>query len=87
MFARKNGILQYTNVLLLNNLTAQDYDKDLTLRAYIKLKDASGNIITLYGGTVTRSIYYVATQNADTYKPGTTGYKFVRKIINAVENP
>ena len=85
VFARKNGILQYTNVLLLNNLTAQDYDKDLTLRAYIKLKDASGNIITLYGGTVTRSIYYVATQNADTYKPGTTGYKFVHKIIDAVE--
>ena len=87
VFARKNGTIQYTNVLLLNNLTAQDYDKDLTLRAYIKLKDASGNTVTLYGGTVTRSIYYVAKQNADTYKPGTTGYKFVHKIIDAVENP
>ena len=88
VFARKNGIIQYTNVLLLENLTADDYDKDLTLRAYIKLRDtATGETVTLYGGTVTRSIYYVATQNADTYKPGTTGYKFVRKIIDAVENP
>ena len=43
--------------------------------------------MTLYGGTVTRSIYYVAKQNTDTYKPGTPGYKFVHKIINAVENP
>jgi hypothetical protein len=43
--------------------------------------------VTLYGGTVTRSIYYVAKQNADTYKSGTAGYKFVHKIIDAVENP
>ena len=85
VFARKNGVTQYTNVLLLENLTEADYDKPLTLRAYIKLKDADGNTVTLYGGTVTRSIYYVAAQNADTYKPGTTGYKFVHKIIDAVE--
>ena len=87
VFARKNGVMQYTNVLLLENLTAADYDKNLTLRAYIKLKDADGNTVTLYGGTVTRSIYYVATQNEGEYKPGTTGYKFVHKIIDAVENP
>ena len=29
----------------------------------------------------------MATQNADTYKSGTAGYKFVHKIIDAVENP
>ena len=88
VFARKNGIIQYTNVLVLENLTEADYDKDLTLRAYIRLRNTeTGKTVTLYGGTVTRSIYYVATQNADTYKPGTAGYKFVHKIINAVENP
>ena len=88
VFARKNGIIQYTNVLVLENLTEADYDKDLTLRAYIRLRNTeTGETVTLYGGTVTRSIYYVATQNADTYKSGTAGYKFVRKIINAVENP
>ena len=86
VFARKNGVLQYTNVLLLGNLTEADYDKDLTLRAYITLRNsATGETVTLYGGTVTRSIYYVAAQNADTYKPGTTGYKFVHQIIDAVE--
>ena len=88
VFARKNGIIQYTNVLVLENLTEADYDKDLTLRAYIRLRNTeTGETVTLYGGTVTRSIYYVAQQNADTYKPGTAGYKFVYKIINAVENP
>ena len=88
VFARKNGIIQYTNVLVLENLTEADYDKDLTLRAYIRLRNTeTGETVTLYGGTVTRSIYYVAKQNADTYKPGTAGYKFVRKIIDAVKNP
>ena len=88
VFARKNGIIQYTNVLVLENLTEADYNKDLTLRAYIRLRNTeTGEIVTLYGGTVTRSIYYVAKQNDDTYKPGTAGYKFVHKIINAVENP
>ena len=88
VFARKNGIIQYTNVLVLENLTEADYDKDLTLRAYIRLRNTeTGETVTLYGGTVTRSIYYVAQQNADTYKPGTAGYKFVHKIIGAVENP
>ena len=88
VFARKNGIIQYTNVLVLENLTEADYNKDLTLRAYIRLRNTeTGETVTLYGGTVTRSIYYVAKQNADTYKPGTAGYKFVHKIINAVENP
>ncbi len=87
VFARKNGIIQYTNVLVLENLTEADYDKDLTLRAYIQLRNTeTGETVTLYGGTVTRSIYYVAEQNTDTYKPGTPGHKFVHKIINAVEN-
>ena len=87
VFARKNGIIQYTNVLVLENLTEADYDKDLTLRAYIRLRNTeTGETVTLYGGTVTRSIYYVAKQNADTYKPGTAGHKFVHKIIDAVEN-
>ena len=88
VFARKNGIIQYTNVLVLENLTEGDYGKDLTLRAYIRLRNTeTGETVTLYGGTVTRSIYYVAKQNADTYKSGTAGYKFVHKIIEAVENP
>ena len=88
VFARKNGFIQYTNVLVLENLTEADYDKDLTLRAYIQLRNTeTGETVTLYGGTVTRSIYYVAKQNADTYKPGTAGHKFVHKIIDAVENP
>ena len=54
------------------------------MRPYITLKDAQGQTVTLYGGTVARSIGYIAWQNRDTYKPGTAGYKYVWNIIHAV---
>ena len=86
IFSRANGMIQYTNVLV--GFSLEDCAKDLILRPYIKLKDmTTGETVTLYGGSVCRSIGYIAKQNADTYKPGTAGYKFVHKIINAVENP
>ena len=44
----------------------------------------TGIVETNYGGSVCRSIGYVAKQNENTYKPGSSGYKYVHKIINAV---
>ena len=83
IFSRANGMIQYTNVLV--GFSLEDCAKDLILRPYIKLKDmTTGEIVTLYGGSVTRSIGYVAWQNRDTYKPGSSGYKYVHKIIDAV---
>ena len=83
IFSRANGMIQYTNVLV--GFSLEDCAKDLILRPYIKLKDmTTGEIVTLYGGSVCRSIGYVAKQNADTYKPGSSGYKYVHKIIDAV---
>ena len=83
IFSRANGMIQYTNVLV--GFSLEDCAKDLILRPYIKLKDmTTGEIVTLYGGCVSRSIGYVAKQNADTYKPGSSGYKYVHKIIAAV---
>ena len=46
---------------------------------------ATGETVTLYGGSVTRSIGYVAWQNRDTYKQGTASYKYVWNIINSVD--
>ena len=83
IFSRANGMIQYTNVLV--GFSLEDCAKDLILRPYIKLKDmTTGETVTLYGGCVSRSIGYVAKQNENTYKPGSSGYKYVHKIIDAV---
>ncbi len=83
IFSRANGMIQYTNVLV--GFSLEDCAKDLILRPYIKLKDmTTGETVTLYGGSVSRSIGYVAKQNENTYKPGSSGYKYVHKIIDAV---
>ena len=81
IFSRANGMIQYTNVLV--GFSLDDCKDTLTLRPYIKLKDmTTGEIVTLYGGCVCRSIYQVAKQNENTYKPGTAGYKYIHKILN-----
>ena len=83
VFARQDGKTLYTNVLV--GFSLEDCAKDLILRPYIKLKDmTTGETVTLYGGSVCRSIGYIAKQNAGTYKPGSSGYKYVYEIIDAV---
>ena len=84
VFAKENGMIQYTNVLV--GFTDAQCQPDLVMRPYIKLMDtATGETVTLYGGSVTRSIGYVAWQNRDTYKQGTASYKYVWNIINSVD--
>ena len=84
IFAKENGMIQYTNVLV--GFTDAQCQPDLVMRPYIKLKDtATGKTVTLYGGSVTRSIGYVAWQNRETYKQGTASYKYVWNIINSVD--
>ena len=83
VFARVGGMIQYTNVLV--GFGLEDCKDTLTLRPYIILKDmTTGETITLYGGCVSRSIGYIARQNANTYQPGTAGYKYIHEIIDAV---
>ena len=85
IFAKENGMIQYTNVLV--GFTDAQCQPDLVMRPYIKLKDTTtGETVTLYGGSVTRSIGYVAWQNRDTYKQGTASYKYVWDIINKIED-
>ena len=85
IFAKADGMIQYTNVLV--GFTDAQCEPDLVMRPYITLKDtATGKTVTLYGGSVTRSIGYVAWQNRDTYKPGTASYKYVWNIIESVDS-
>ena len=84
IFAKENGMIQYTNVLV--GFTDAQCQPDLVMRPYIKLIDtATGETVTLYGGSVIRSIGYVAWQNRDTYKQGTASYKYVWNIIDSVD--
>ena len=53
------------------------------MRPYAVMEDASGNRFTVYGGTVVRSIEYIAKQNADVFSPGTAAYNFIHSIIDA----
>ena len=83
IFKRVDGMIQYTNVLV--GFSLEDCKDTLTLRPYIILKDtATGETVTLYGGCVCRSIYQVAQQNENTYKPGTAGYKYIHEILNYI---
>ena len=58
---------------------------DILSRPYVVM-ELDGEQITLYGGAVQRSVYYVATQNRDVYAPGTAYDNFIENIIATVEN-
>ena len=71
--------MQYTNVLVgFSNDQCRD---DIAMRSYMILEDAEGNTVTIYGGTIHRSIGYIAWQNRSAFAPGTGAYNFVWEII------
>ena len=82
VFSSSGGIEYYTNVLVGFN-SAEQYKRDLSMRPYAILEDASGEQFAVYGGTVQRSIGYIAEQNADSFQAGTAAYAFVHGIIDA----
>ena len=73
--------VQYTNVLV--GFSLEECGLDIALRSYLKLKNQDGQVITLYGGTLIRSIGYVAYQNRHYFDPGTEAYEFVWEMIHA----
>ena len=82
VYAKADGLTQYTNVLV--GFTMDQCSQDIAMRPYIKLKDAPGDVITIYGGIVQRSIGYIAWQNRDTFAIGSDGYNYIWEIIQAV---
>lgn len=83
VFANLDDLTQYTNVLVWDSLTNTQLGQDIVMRPYIKLSK-DGQTVTLYGGTVRRSIGYIAYQNCAVFKPGTAAYEYVWDIIHAV---
>ena len=82
VFAYAGSLVQYTNVLV--GFSNEDCKEDIAMRPYIILQDAAGTSYTLYGGTVYRSIGYVAYQNRNSFRPGTAAYDYVWEIIHYV---
>ena len=74
--------VQYTNVLV--GFTLDQCKDDIAMRPYIILKGGDGTQYTIYGGTIYRSIGYIAYQNRNVFKPGTASYDYVWEIIHHV---
>ena len=82
VFASTKDLVQYTNVLI--GFSLDQCKDDIAMRPYIILKDANGKQFTLYGGTIYRSIGYIAYQNRNVFQPKTASYKYVWEIIHHV---
>ena len=83
VFQKVNGRNWFTGMLTNLGADKDTLDKDLLSRPYAVL-ERNGETITIYGGSIQRSIYYVATQNRD-WKVGTVYNDYIKKIIAAVE--
>lgn len=89
VFSEGGGFTKYTNTLVESstNPWTDKYSNDFAMRSYIIIcpKDSTDtdDYIVIYGGTLYRSISYVAYQNKDTYSPGTAAYEYIHGLIEA----
>ena len=84
-FSTANGRDWFTGMLTNLPDDPETLSMDILSRPYVVL-ERDGEQIVIYGGTVRRSVYYVATQNRDVYAPGTAYDNFIENIITTVEN-
>lgn len=84
VFNRTGDLCQFTGML--TDLELEQSTRDLMTRPYMVLErtDAAGQTeqVVLYGGSITRSIGYVAYQNKDVFQPGSSSYEFIWKILS-----
>ena len=83
-YAQKGTRSWFTGMLTEIPGDAETLNSDIVSRPYMVL-ERDGEQITLYGGVVQRSIYYVAKQNADHWATGTDFDNYVENIIATVE--
>lgn len=82
VFAYSGNLMQYTNVLV--GFTMDQCADDIAMRPYMILEKPDGSQMTIYGGTVHRSIGYIAWQNRNAFTPGSAAYEYVWEIIRHV---
>jgi len=86
LYKQGNGKYQYTNVLV-GSYTDEECARDVAMRSYMIIRpttasDSSKDIV-IYGGTLYRSISYVALQNKAAFKPNTENYEYIFSLIKA----
>ena len=81
---RVNGRDQFANVL--TKLPPERYNTSYIFRAYAVM-EKDGSSVVIYGPEMSRSMYTVCKQilNRGYFKPGTSGYKFLKNIVDSVE--
>ena len=83
VFNRTGDLVQFTGML--TDLELEQSTRDLMTRPYMVLErtDGAGQTeqVVLYGGSITRSIGYVAYQNKDVFKVGSSSYEFIWNIL------
>lgn len=84
IYKESGGVTQYTNTLV-GDYTKEQCASDVAMRSYIIIRpvsstDASDDI-AIYGGTIYRSISYVAYQNRNVFSPGTEAYEYIWNLI------
>ena len=82
VYNRTADAVQYTNVLV--GFDDDQCIPDIAMRPYIILEDAAGTQITIYGGTIYRSIGYIAWQNRNAFAPISGSYGYVWSNIHHV---
>ena len=85
LFSKEGSYNRFTGMLVGLEGDAQTLKSDIVSRPFAVLENASGDQITLYGGSIQRSIYYVALQNRDYWDEGTAYDDYVESIIAKVE--
>lgn len=88
VYKQENGLTKYATVLTegTNPFSEDQCKNDFAMRSYMILrpKDAndSNEDVIIYGGTIYRSISYVATQNKNKFTVGSDTYEYIWNLIN-----
>lgn len=87
VYKQENGLTKFSTVLTegSSSWSEEQCAKDFAMRSYIILRpkninDSSQDVI-IYGGTIYRSISYVATQNTEKYSVGSNNYEFIWNLV------
>lgn len=85
IFETVEGRYRFASVV--TKLPEKQYATELAFRSYAILQSDDGNQIIVYGPPVARSIYAVAKQvlAAGEFKQGSSGYNYVKSIVDIVE--
>ncbi|MCR2050987.1 hypothetical protein NSB25_27585 [Acetatifactor muris] len=85
IFETVDGRYRFASVV--TKLPAKQYAAELAFRSYAVLQRDDGDQLIIYGPPVARSIYTVAKQilAAGEFRPGSSGYNYVKSIVDTVE--